>query len=284
MYEDEKELYLRIHGYPLNLENPKSYNEKIIHKKLFDRNPLITLTADKYRARGYIRDRIGWEVERHLVPLLYVTDNPQTIPFDKLPEQYIIKPNNAAGRWIVCEAVDEIKKYEINYTREKRINLSNLEIIGYCEDWFKTVYGVDHYEWAYQEIEPLIIAERLLCCKNGKIPSDFRVCMFGGKCKMIYVTTPNQETFSYYDENWEPMDIIRVGHKLGKVEEKPKEFDKMMAFAEKLSYGWDFIRCDFFIIDDWIYFSELTHYPAGGYGKLPKDIDFELGRYWGTKK
>lgn len=284
MYEDEKNLFFRIHGYSLNLSRPKSFNEKIVYKKLFDRNPLIPLTADKYRIRKYIRDKIGWEAENHLVPLLYVTDKPETIPFDRLPEEYIIKPNNGAGRWIVVEVVNGIKRYEINYTRKKGMNLTNKEIIENCQDWFGTIHGSQWYEWAYQEIEPLIVIEKLLRCKNGKLPSDFRLCMFGGKCKMIYVTTPNQEHFNYYDGNWKPMNIVRPGHKIGDVIEKPKQFNRMIEFAEKLSEGWDFIRADFFLVDDYIYFSELTHYPGSGHGKLPKDIDFELGKYWEIKK
>jgi len=232
MYEDEKNLFLKIHGYPLNLENPQSFNEKIIYKKLFDRNPLLPLTADKYRARQYIRDRIGWEADNHLIPLLYVTDNPETIPFDRLPEEYIIKPNNGAGRWILAEG----NNYEINYTCKQEVNLSNKEIIDYCEDWFKTVHGSQWYEWAYSQIEPLIVVEKLLHEKSGKLPDDYRICMFGEKCKMIYVTTPNQETFSYYDENWESMDIVRPGHKIGEIVEKPRSFNKMIEFAETVSY------------------------------------------------
>ena len=60
MYEDEKALFKSKHGYEPDLKNPKSFNEKVVYKKLFDRNPLLVTTADKYRARQYIKDRLGW--------------------------------------------------------------------------------------------------------------------------------------------------------------------------------------------------------------------------------
>ena len=41
-------------GYELNLENPKSFNEKIQWLKLYYHNPLMTKCADKYLAREYI--------------------------------------------------------------------------------------------------------------------------------------------------------------------------------------------------------------------------------------
>lgn len=285
MYEDEKALFLKIHGYPLNLDNPKSYSEKIVHKKIFDRNPLMSITADKYRARQYIRDRIGWEADNHLIPLLWVGKNSEDIPFDRLLTEYIIKPNNAAGRWITVEGVNGLKKYDINYTHKEGLNLTNKEIINECKKWFETIHGVQWYEWVYQEIKPkLIIIEKLLREKSGKIPDDYRFCMFDGKCKMIYMTSPRLITFNYYDENWNVLDIARPGHALAPTIEKPKNFDKMIEFAEKLSKGFDFIRIDFYLVDDYIYFGEMTHYPGSGHAKFPTDIDFKIGKYWRIKK
>lgn len=56
---ERKNQFFKIHGYRLNLKDPKSFNEKIIWKKLFDRNPLIPLTTDKYRVRQYIEEKLG---------------------------------------------------------------------------------------------------------------------------------------------------------------------------------------------------------------------------------
>lgn len=285
MYEVEelKKLFLRIHGYPLNLDNPQSYNEKIAYRKLFDRNPLLIVTSDKYRARQYIRDKIGWEADNHLVPLLYVTDNPETIPFDRLPGEYIIKPNNGSGRYIIVEGVKGIKKYDVNYTHRKALNLSNKEVVDICKGWFKTIHGTAFFEWAYQNIEPLVVVEKLLREESNKIPNDFRIAMFDGKCKLIYVTDYGLHNYSYYDENWNALPIKRPGHSSPPIE-KPKAFDKMIEFAERLSEGWDFVRIDFFLVDGYIYFSEMTHYPGSGYAKFPKDLDFKLGKYWKRKE
>jgi len=280
MYEDEKQRFKKIQGYELNLENPQSFNEKIVYKKLFDRNPLLVITADKYRARQYIRKKIGWEAENYLIPLYYVTDNPEDIPFDRLPDEYIIKPNNGAGRWILAEGIKGLRTYEVNSTCKKGVNLFRSEIIDICKDWFKTVHGSQWYEWAYQEIKPLIVIEKLLRRNDGKIPNDCRVCIFGGKCKMIYVTTPHQEHFNFYDEDWQLLNFTKPGHEIKKGLEKPKNLSKMIKFAKILSEGFDFIRIDFFLVDDDIYFSEITHYPGSGHGKYPKDFDFELGKYW----
>ena len=47
-YRLEKMRFYKELGYELNLESPKSINEKIVWKKIYDRNPLLPVTADKY--------------------------------------------------------------------------------------------------------------------------------------------------------------------------------------------------------------------------------------------
>ena len=54
----KKTFYNRL-GYRLNLKNPRSFNEKIIRKKLYDRNPLLPLTTDKYRVRHILNTNWG---------------------------------------------------------------------------------------------------------------------------------------------------------------------------------------------------------------------------------
>jgi hypothetical protein len=66
----------------LYLKNPKSFNEKILWKKIYDRTSLLSIVADKYRVRQYIREVLGnKQAEKILVPLFYVTGKPATIPF-----------------------------------------------------------------------------------------------------------------------------------------------------------------------------------------------------------
>jgi len=277
MYEDERQRFKKIHGYELDLNDPKSFNEKVVYKKLFDRNPLLVVTSDKYRAREFIRNRIGWEADNHLIPLLHVTDNPETIPgFDY---QYIIKPNNGAGRWIIVEDVGDKRRYTIDRIGQF-FDISKREITMHCNNWLKTVHGAEWYEWSYGMIKPLVVVEKLLY-DNGDIPYSYKFCMFDGKCKMIYALSRDDINISLYDEDFNMLDVKRKGHPVGECKDKPKEFDKMIEFAEKLSRGFDFIRVDFFIENDYIYFGEMTHYPGSGHGVFePAEYDFELGKYW----
>lgn len=82
-------------GYELNLENPKTFNEKLQWLKLYYHNPLMTKCADKYLAREYIKEKIG---EEYLIPLIGVWDKVEDIDFNSLPKQFVLKVNWEAGK------------------------------------------------------------------------------------------------------------------------------------------------------------------------------------------
>ena len=68
----------------LNLDNPRTFTEKMQYMKLTDHNPLYKEIADKYEVRKYVSERIG---EEYLTRLYGVYDKPDEIPFDKLPDK-----------------------------------------------------------------------------------------------------------------------------------------------------------------------------------------------------
>ncbi|KLI21967.1 ATP-grasp fold amidoligase family protein, partial [Brachyspira hyodysenteriae] len=81
-----KEQFKNALGYELNLENPKTFNEKLQWLKLYYHDPLMTICADKYLVRDYVKEKIG---EEYLVPLIGVWDRVEDIDFDSLPNQFV---------------------------------------------------------------------------------------------------------------------------------------------------------------------------------------------------
>ena len=78
----------KIHtGKKLNLNNPKSFNEKIQWLKLYDRNPLYTTLADKSTAKKYVADIIG---EEYIIPTIAVWNDVDDIDFYSLPDQFVL--------------------------------------------------------------------------------------------------------------------------------------------------------------------------------------------------
>lgn len=271
--KNDIEKFKKKHGYDPNFINPKTYSEKICWRKFFDRRTELVEVADKYRVRNYIRKKLDYIAENYLVPILWVGENPESIPLCELPDEYIIKPNHGAGWWIVKDKV----RYTVDIGGKVYDSLSKQEIINICRRWLKEDFSLRGKEWAYGKIKRLLVIEKLIRKKDFSLPDDYRFCMFDGKLRMVYVTAPYQKTFNYYDESWNSLNLKHRPENPNL--KKPKEFSEMLEIAEKISKDWDFMRVDFMLANR-IYFGEITNYPGGGYTPFPYELDLKIGSYW----
>ena len=270
-YSIQKRSFRILKGYKLNLKNPKSFNEKICWRKIYDHNPLFPKIVDKYKVNDYLIKKLGKkEAENIIIPLYHVTDKPKTIPFDKLPDEYIIKANHGSGT-------------NIFVFNEKDINKK--QIIKQCKNWLKEPYGIFRHEWAYQKIKRKIIIQKLIRDKEGNIPKDFKFHVFHGKTFMIQVNEglffdKENRTLTLFTPEWKKFDLFWE-FKPNIHVDKPKNFKKMLMLAEKLAEDFDYVRVDLYDLGDEIKFGELTIYPTSGQAKVnPKSFDFKVGENW----
>ena len=54
-----RKAYKKQFGRELNLENPETFNEKVIKRILFDKREIYSRLADKYLVREYVENKIG---------------------------------------------------------------------------------------------------------------------------------------------------------------------------------------------------------------------------------
>ena len=142
--------YYKKTGEWLDLDNPKTWNEKMQWLKLYDNTPIKTQLADKLLVRDWIKEQIG---EKYLVPLLGVYDKFDDIDFSKLPDCFIIKCNHGSG-WNII--VKDKNKMDIADTK-KRIN-----------QWMSQTYGKDKFEFQYWEELLQRIVLTVLYCHSEK--------------------------------------------------------------------------------------------------------------------
>ena len=270
--EDKKKIishqFKHTHGYEPDLENPKTFNEKIQWIKLYDHNPIYTTLADKYRVRDYIKDKIG---EEYLIPLLGVWDNPDDIDFDKLPNKFVLKVNWGSGQNII---VPDKSKLDIKEAKEK------------LRQWIQPQSNLYFYsfEWVYKNIKPKIIAEQYLESLDENSALDYKFLCFGGKPFLCWVSNKNKDIHerSFYDMDWNMTDIelIEPGKVMPKTPApRPKNLDKMIELAKILSKGFPEVRVDLYLLPNGdIKFGELTFTSAAGYSPWkPASIDRKMG-------
>jgi hypothetical protein len=251
-------------GKRLNLKNPVEINEKKNWLKLYYHPPILTQLADKYAVRSYVTEKIGPEYLNELYG--YYTKVEQ-INWDILPESFILKATHASHRNLI---VTNKSQLDIKATEKTML------------EWLKyNHYKKVGYEWAYKNIKPAIIAEKLLHEEGKRFLSDYKfICMHG---QIIYVQivldVDGKEVQVNYNKAFEQEKFIAINREWyqGAIE-KPVLFDKMVALAEILADRFPYVRIDFYQIENKIVFGEITFYPGDGkYEFFPDEYNKIIG-------
>lgn len=260
-----------------NLRNPVTFSEKMQRRKLFDRNPELTLLQDKYRVRDYVSRRIG---TGYLVPLLQMHEDPSAIDFESLPRGFVMKANHGCG-W--NRIVRDIRTEDVG------------ELRRLASEWLDLNYYSLNREWAYKDIPPRILFEELITDDKGDPhPMDFKVCCFDGVPRYFVVfrgrDTDHFSAWRYKVEQGRlvPVELtVPLGHGreifLRKDEPGVPEdvTGRILELAAELAHGNDHLRTDFYVADGRILFGEMTLYFGSGFVRYkPPEFDRWLGGWW----
>ncbi len=258
-----KKRFKRILGYPLNLKQPNTFNEKINWLKLNERTPLHTICSDKFAVRAHVEKQIG---KKYLIPLLLQTKDVSQLSPTNLPDfPFIVKTNNDSGGGIIVWDKNNINWAQIRKDLENRLN-TNYSIFG-------------KGEFQYKDIEPRIIVEKLLINEDGEIPSDYKLHCFNGKLQFTQVDMDRHTHHkrNLYDINWNLLPC-KWAHENGKEIPKPRNYEEMQMVAEKLAQGFTYTRVDLYVIEAAIYFGEITFHSGSGNERfIPQIWDQKFG-------
>lgn len=260
----EKEFYFAMHK-KLNVEDPKTFNEKLQWLKLYNRDPRYTIMVDKYKAREYVKETIG---EEYLIPLLGVWDNPEQINFETLPDQFVLKCNHNSGTGMyICK-----NKNEMDIDKVKKRLWKGLK-----EDYYLL-----HREWPYKDVPRKIIAEKYMSEPEKQSLTDYKLMCFDGRVEYSFTCTnrfgEGELYVNFYDREWNPMPFIRKYPKNPVEIKKPRDYEKMVQLAEKVSQGIPFLRVDFYECAEKLYWGEFTFFPGAGIEEFyPEEWDYKLG-------
>ena len=261
--------YLRLYflcrlNKKLDLDSPKTFNEKLQWLKLYDRNPEYTKMVDKYEVKEYVSSIIG---EEYVIPTLGVWNRFEDIDFDKLPNQFVLKCTHDSGGVIIVKDKEKLDKQ----SAKKKINKS-----------LKRNYYYNGREWPYKNVKPRIIAETYMEDSKTKELRDYKFMCFGGKVKCSFCCTERYSEdglkVTFFDREWNVMPFERHYPKSSKEILRPQNYDKMIELSETLAKNIPFVRIDFYEINNQIYFGELTFYPGSGFEEFePFEWDKKMG-------
>lgn len=262
-------------GRKLNLKNPVRFTEKLQWYKLHYKNPLMISCVDKADVRDYV---ISKGLERILVPCYGVFDSADEIPWEKLPNRFVMKDTlGGGGNSIVIVSdkekadIEKLKAAATGWTNKQRKKGSGRE-------------------WPYYHGKPhRIIIEKFIEEKKNTGLNDYKFFCFDGKCEFLYVMGDRelgkQVKVSIFDRDFHKLPVSRVGDEPYTNAEKPENYATLLQYAERLAGDFPHVRVDMYDVDGEIYFGELTFYNASGYMEYdPDSFDIEIGKKWDLGK
>ena len=252
-------------GYWPNLDNPKTFNEKLQWLKINDIRPEYTQMVDKIAAKEYVASKVG---SQYVIPTLGYWDTVDEIDWEFLPNQFVIKATNDSGGVVVCKDKGALR------IEDAKLKLSTLG----GRDYSKI-----SMEYPYKNVPHRFIAEKYMEDESGFELKDYKIfCSYGKPCFLFVATgRQNHDTrFDFYDTDFNHLPVLN-GHPNADIKiNKPKKFDEMLDLAARLSEGIPQVRVDLYNIDGAIYFGELTFFHWSGMVPFePREWDYKFGDY-----
>lgn len=263
--EAELKLLFRLkQGYRLNLKRPQTYNEKLQWIKLYDKNPMMAKCVDKYQVRRYIADIGCGEI---LNELLWEGFDIDKIPFDDLPNKFVIKVTHGSTFNIICTNKSELNRIKVKKKLKK---------------WIKEKFLPCYGEWFYGVEKPRIIIEKFI--ESNEELKDFKVFCFNGIPRLIAVYSGRNNGKVYqeiYDTNWNLIKEHTNKFELPKkATPKPDNLSEILNYATKISSGFKHVRVDFFNPNNRLIFGEMTFTSSAGFGKFSSHMfEIKMGNY-----
>ena len=256
--------YRRLKGQWLNLRRPQTFDEKLHWLNLYCPDARRAMLADKYTVREYVSRQLGSHI---LNPLYGAWDRVSDVPFESLPEAFVLKVTAGCG-WNLI--VPDKSKLNVAEAREK------------LSKWMATDYYLRYRERPYRRAHKRIICERYLGDASGEPPPDFKFLCFNGQPRYVQVDTDRYTRHArlMFEPDWRPAPFSFGRYPPCREPiPRPRTLDEMLEMAARLSQGFPFMRADFYSVGSRVIFGEITWFPSAGFNYFtPESYQLEFGR------
>lgn len=270
-------LYVKFHyeyfsGKKLDLTNPIDFNAKIEWYKVFFRPRILNTLVDKYAVRAYVEEKIG---AQYLNDIYGVYENPEDIPFNELPNKFVIKATHTSSYNLIIHNKEQIDIPKTTKTFKKWLTKNQYYRMG--------------QEWAYKDVQPRLIIEKFLKEDDKNTLVDYKFYCFNGVAKFIDVHIDREEDHKQgcFDLNFKllPFGKSLTYKSISEGIKKPSNLNEMVACAEALAKDLPFVRVDFYSVNSKTIFGEMTFYPSDARKAFyPEEYNTIIGDYFNLPK
>ncbi len=258
--------YRRRMGRWPRVMRPRTMNEKLQHRLIFDRRPILTTLTGKLESRSYVTQRLGRSDAQ--AGLLAVARSVADLATLQLPPRYIMKSSHASGR------------YRVVTPQQPLAQDAQSALVA---AWLAEDYGRRFLEPNYHGLERCVVFEELLAW-HGALPLDVKVFCYQGEPRWLYLVSgrPHAAMDSFVDLAWNRLAVQQADHPAHDIlPPRPACLEALLRDAATLSAGLDHLRVDMLVTDHGYRVGELT--VANGSGMVlydPPSYDEVFGAMW----
>lgn len=229
-----------------NIINPKSLTDKMLLIKLrpnSKKSYLRKLSADRMAVRDYVKSK---SPNCNIIKILWSGNKLLVDDWNLLPNNFVIKANHGS------KMVKIVDKSEDSFESVQKLT----------NDWLRKDYYKKGREWVYKDTPRTLLVEELLQFSE-EIPPDYKFFCLNGKVKFLQVDLDrfNGHCRNIYNSKFDLLDV-EYHFPRGYSIDKPSKFDEAIKISEELSSEFDFIRVDLYLLEDGVFFGELTNFPG----------------------
>lgn len=263
-----KTMFKMRHGYKLNYDNPKTFNE-IVNVNKFNKEYLsYCIYTDKANVKQIVNSIVGEDI---CFPTIGVYEKMTREIFDSLPNEFVMKSTHNSQCLSIVKNKSSLTGKEIKKIIKKQNRA--LRING----------AAQMHELQYKNVVPQVIVEKLMLDESGKLPKDYKILCIHGEPQFIEVDYDRLTDFRlvFMSTSWEkmPWRLSKFCSTKEDHPEKPQNLDKMLELARLLSKLFPFVRVDLYSFGGKIYFGELTFLHDSGFSKFS---EYKWDLYYGN--
>lgn len=215
---------------------------------------LRQITSDKIMVKDFVRQRCG---DALTVDTIAVFENVDEIDISSLQKPCVLKPTHSSGTVV--------------FIRDGKEELTDVEDKALRDSLRSSPYKSSR-EGNYRYLRPRIICEPMLPLGEGT--KDYKFFCYRGEPRLVQVDSNRhvKHMRNVYSADWTPLQL-EYNFPLGEWEPKPACLPDMIRIARSLAAPFEFVRIDFFIVENAVFVGEVTHCPESAHGRFSSRED-----------
>jgi TupA-like ATPgrasp len=245
------------------IQKPPNWSNLLLYQKIYyygtKLTPAFAPYVDKIEVKRFVKEIAGDRIK--VAPIVRILSGPNDIRNEDVSSNYMLKSTHGSS-------------WNMSITQKTTMEDMKKAMKSWNKPW------IHSNERQYSYVKPrFFLEEKIDCIYTGKSGDalDIKIrCIYG---RPIFIVFKMNHIVYFYTENWVYLGTQGKPHKDPNIA-RPTYLDELLSLSLILSKPFEFVRVDFYVAKDGIYFGEYTFTPANGGKQLSDEWERHYGNMW----